>query len=182
MRIVEALEKAEATDEGVENGWQLLLSYPPQKVDDAAAVRALAERIARLALRQSVSQVSRLADRLSYWLDQADEVAPGFQGAEQLWARLLPFAITLANQPQERAGETANDRVIDCLGRLYGADHRSGRRCAPPSSPAPGCRRGSIRCDSSATPDPCRGLYRVGLDLQTPTVGFISRTKRPTGR
>ena len=143
MRIIEALEKAEPADEGVENGWQLLLSYPPQKADDAAAVRALAERITTLALRQSVSRVSRLVDRLSYWLDQADEVAPGFQGAEQLWARLLPFAITLANQPEEKPGEMANDKVTDLSGEALNAPlgHLISmflRRC--PTMPARGVR------------------------------------------
>jgi hypothetical protein len=107
-RIVEALESSDPDSDAADRGWQLLLTYPAQKADDAAVVRGLSERIVDLALRQPEARITSLADRLSYWLDQADEVVPGFQGSERLWLVLLPLTAELANE--EEAGRHGEDR------------------------------------------------------------------------
>lgn len=111
-KIIRALEADTQRTELADFGWELLLSYPPQKTDDAGEIRKLAERIAGLAFQEPSERFVRKADRLCYWLDQADEVAPNFDGAEALWVALLEPAADLARE-KETNQEASNDQDRD---------------------------------------------------------------------
>jgi hypothetical protein len=96
-RILERLAAAILDNETAASVWQLLLSYPHEKTEDAIADREVAEQTAKSALNLSQELLGRLAGQLCYWLDGTEEKIPKFVGADQLWSTLLPYAAELAN-------------------------------------------------------------------------------------
>lgn len=125
-RILEALNRTGSSQQAVDRGWQLLLSYPPNKADDPAVVRNLSEGIIELVLREPETRIATLTDRLCYWLDQADEVAPALKDGERLWQVLLPLAADLArerehtdtNQPRKPEVDLTSAALNEPLGHL----------------------------------------------------------------
>jgi len=103
-RILERLSAAILDNETAASVWQLLLSYPHEKTEEATADREVAEQTAHLALSLSQELLSRLADQLCYWLDGTEAKISKFVGADQLWSTLLPHAAARANG----AGETGD--------------------------------------------------------------------------
>lgn len=95
-RILEALTTFGGEEEVVLEGWNLLLSYGHEKSEDISADSEMVEGIARAALALPTSLFAAIADRLSYWIDAADEKVPRFEGAEKLWFALLPHAAQAA--------------------------------------------------------------------------------------
>ena len=89
---------------------------PATKTDDAATVRPLAEEIAALILQLPPASFGPLTDCLSYWLDQADEVAPAFAGGKELWNALVPLAAELANKPAEEPAAEKKPEAADLTG------------------------------------------------------------------
>lgn len=94
--LLVALQARAGWDEDVEIAWDLLLSYPYDEPSDIDEAKNTSESIARLALALDPVHFDPLFDRLSYWLDAADQKARDFSGAEALWLRLVP--ISAANE------------------------------------------------------------------------------------
>jgi hypothetical protein len=95
-RILDALINFRGEGQFALKGWNLLLSYAHEKSEDASADSELVEAIARAALALPSPLFSAIADRLSYWIDAADEKVPRFEGAHRLWFALLPYAAQIA--------------------------------------------------------------------------------------
>ena len=107
--VLEALQHRPTYDENAQNVWHLMLSWPHEKPDDLAAGRRVTEGIATLALSHSGDVIPKLANRLSYWLDAADEQQPDFAGAGKLWASLLPHAVDIENRGGEQPNPADDD-------------------------------------------------------------------------
>jgi hypothetical protein len=104
-RILEALDAARVDGDQVHEAWKLLLSFPHEKSEDTSGDRQLAEHTARLALGLWSTFFARIADQLCYWLDGTDERTPKFEGADQLWFALLPYAVAQANSCEDQTGD-----------------------------------------------------------------------------
>jgi hypothetical protein len=121
-RLIEALMITPPQDDLAETGWKLLLSYSHTKSDDPDNDRALIEVIARLALELPSSLFGRIAGQLSYWIDASDEKVPRFDGSDELWTALLPYAAAEANSgavtPTD--GEAALDLASAALNEPLG--------------------------------------------------------------
>jgi hypothetical protein len=115
-RIIEALERTGQTGEVVDRAWDLLLSFPPQKSDDPIVVRELSEKIVGLALQQPGTRIAAFTDRLSYWVNQADEIVPRFAGGEELWQVLLPVAAERAEKWEDRRDDGDKKGHADLTG------------------------------------------------------------------
>jgi hypothetical protein len=121
-RLIEALMIAPPQDEVAEVGWKLLLSYSHTKSDDPDNDRALIEEIARLALELPSSLFGRIAGQMSYWIDASDEKVPRFDGSDELWTALLPYAAAEANSGAFTStdGEAALDLASAALNEPLG--------------------------------------------------------------
>lgn len=121
FRIIDALENSTSseTDPKLLNRvWSLLLLNPSGATEGPEG-RLAAERIARLALSIAPDALSAIADRLCYWLDAADSKIPAFDGVDELWQRLLPIAVDLANG-EDRKHDNENDLTTAALNEPLG--------------------------------------------------------------
>lgn len=138
-RILDALEIGTSEEDVAEKGWRLLLSYSNVKDDDPQNDRIIVERIATLAFKLSPTLFGRIADQLSYWIDAADEKTPRFEGSNELWFALLPYAASQAERISESTSKSDIDLTIAALNEPLG--HLLSffmRRC--PTIPAAGGR------------------------------------------
>ena len=136
-RLLRALQQALPGDIGFDCGWDLLLWYPPTKTDEWSNKDSYVESVAALSLALPAEKLGLVAERLCYWLDQADEVVPQFNNSETLWLALLPFAADQANLTGAHEGVHETDLTSDALNAPLG--HLISfylRRC--PSMPAKG--------------------------------------------
>ena len=113
LKIIRALTRGDIGGELFDLGLELLLSYPPQKADDQETVREVVEETAVLALRLPAEKLAELSERLSYWLDAADEAVPDFAGAATIWSKLLPLAAHRAQSVGENGPSVDTEKGSD---------------------------------------------------------------------
>jgi hypothetical protein len=106
QKILDAIEQTKSLDSSVfQQIFPMLLSYPHDEPDVGIDARRMAERTASMALALPSDVLSKMADRLCYWLDATDEKIVNFDGADSLWRRLLPFAAEIANRGESEENE-----------------------------------------------------------------------------
>ena len=106
-KILEALSLGPVDQKQINTAWNLLLSYPHEKNQDAENGRETVETIAKLALALPQTTFSGMAGQFCYWLDGTEEIFPNFQRADDLWCALLPYAELEANQKQANADDSS---------------------------------------------------------------------------
>jgi hypothetical protein len=138
-RILRALEAAQPGDLGYENGWDTLLYSPPNRADEAVNQDdTLPSAIASLALKLADDTFAALAARLSYWIDNTEEVHRNFENSTELWVRLLPHASQAASKVSHRdvkETDLTSEALNEPLGHLISFYLR---RC--PNIPATGTK------------------------------------------
>lgn len=109
LKILEALQRPKLNNVFSRRIWSLLLSYPSGAPENDNDGRIAAVQICRLALALPEEHFSELASRLAYWLDATDEKFSQFHGSSALWLRLLPFAVTEANNQAVNNNDNDSD-------------------------------------------------------------------------
>jgi hypothetical protein len=119
-RVLEAIVPNNLPQGKMEFIWELLLSYPHEKGEDANADREFSERILLAILSLPAELFSKIADQACYWVDAADEKFPRIEGGDRLWGTLLPHAEALANEHVSTTRKADIDLTMAALNEPLG--------------------------------------------------------------